>query len=69
MAWEGDCLGVGFMVVGIMNLRGGTMYRELVRIRDFCFPVLFFYNHILLVKVMNVIILQCDHMLTFLCGV
>ena len=69
MAWEVECLGVGFVVVGIMHFRGGTMYLELVQIKDFCFLVLFFYNHILLVKVMNIIIFRCHHTFTFLCGV
>ena len=53
---------------GIMQLHSGTLYLELVRIRDFCSLVWFFYNHILLVKVMNVIIFHCDHTFTFLCG-
>jgi hypothetical protein len=38
----------------IMRLRGGTMYLKLVRIRDFFLLVLFFYNHIMLVILMNV---------------
>jgi hypothetical protein len=53
---------------GIMHLRGGTMYLQLFRTRDFFLLVLFFYNHIMLVTVMNVIIFQCVHTFTFLCG-
>jgi hypothetical protein len=52
---------------GGMRLRGGIVYCGLVRIIDFFFRVLLFYNNIMFVKVMNVIIFHCVHMLTFLC--
>ena len=57
-----------------MEGRGGDLalvslinYRGLVRIRDF-FLVLLFYNHIILVKIMNVVIFACVQTFTFLCG-
>jgi hypothetical protein len=40
MAWEG-----GWWGGGGMGLRGEIVYCGLVGILDFCFPVLFFYNH------------------------
>jgi hypothetical protein len=55
---------------GVTSLRGGTVYCGLIRIMDFFLLVVFFYNHILFVKVMNVIIYQCVLTFTFfLCGV
>ena len=51
------------MVDRIMCLCGGILYHGLVQIRDF-----FFYNHIMLVKVINVTIFHCVHTFTFLCG-
>ena len=49
--WHGEWNGweLGLMVGRIMCLCGGILYHGLVQIRDF-----FFYNHIMLVKVMNV---------------
>ena len=41
------------------------MYCGLVRIMDSFFLVLFFYNHIIFVKVMDVIIFQCVHTFSF----
>jgi hypothetical protein len=58
-----------WMVGGVTRLRSGTVYCGLIRIINFFFLVVFFYSHILFVKVMNVIIFQCVLMLTFLCGV
>jgi hypothetical protein len=49
--------GVGLMVGGDMRLRDGNVYCELVRIMDFFFLVLFFYNHIVSVKEMDVIMI------------
>ena len=43
-------------------------YHGLVRIRDF-FSGFFCCNHIMLVKIMNVITFQCVHTFTFLCGI
>jgi len=48
------------MVGRIMCLCGGILYHGLVQIRDF-----FFYNHIMLVKVINVTIFHCVHTFTF----
>jgi len=44
------------MVWGVVRLRGGTVYCGLIRIIDFFFMVVFFYNHIVFVNVMSVII-------------
>ena len=41
----------------IMPWQCGTMYLELVQKRDFSFLVLFFYNHVMLVKVMGIMTL------------
>jgi hypothetical protein len=59
---------VGGLCPGIVE----TMYSylELVQKRDFFFfLVLFYYNHITLVKVMGVMIILCVHTFTFLCGI
>ena len=55
------------MVWGVVRLRGGTVYCGLIRIIDFFFMVVFFYNHIVFVNVMNVIIFQCVLTFTFWC--
>jgi hypothetical protein len=47
-----------------MRLRGGILYCGLVRIMDF-FLVLLFYDNIMFVKVMTVIIFHCIHTFTF----
>ena len=56
------------MVGGVTHLRGGTVYCGLIRIMDFFLLVVFFYNHIVFVKVMNVIIFQCVLTFTFFCA-
>ena len=40
----------------------------IIQIRDFFLIYFFFYNHIMLVKVMNVTIFQCVQTFPFLCG-
>jgi hypothetical protein len=51
-----------------MRLCCGIVYCGLVRIINFFFMVLFLYNHIMFVKVMDEIMFQCVHTFTFLCG-
>lgn len=53
------------MVGGVTLLFGGSVYCGLIRIMDFFFLVVFLYNHIVFVKVMNVIIFQCVLTFTF----
>jgi hypothetical protein len=57
-----------------VELKGGDYelvswikFHGLFRIRDF-FLVLFCCNHIMSVKIMNVIIFLCFHTFTLLCG-
>ena len=67
MAWEVECLGVGLRVgglcPGIMELCILNWFEK----GTFSFLVLFFYNHIMLVKVINVMIILRVHTFTFLC--
>ena len=51
-----------------MRLRVGSEYCGLVRIMDFVFLFLFSYNHIMFVKVMDVIIFQCVLTFIFFCA-
>jgi len=68
MAWGVGWLWLGLVMVGVMPLHGGIVGCGLVRIMIFFFLVLFFYDHSVFVKVMDVIIFHCVHKFAFLCG-
>jgi hypothetical protein len=65
--WRGKRV-VGIELVGgDYTLVSSIKYNGLVRISD-VFLGLFCYNHIMLVKIINVIISQCFQQFSFLCG-
>lgn len=51
-----------------MSLRDGTVDHRLIRTREFLSLVLFFNNHIILVKELKIVIFECVHSFTVLCG-
>jgi len=51
-----------------MHPRDGTVYHRIIQIGEFFSLVLFFNNHVMLVKELKAVIFECVHSFTVLCG-